>query len=281
MFGLSDRGCERARSLPRPPSVDERSTARRATGVTIICAIEDRWKVGYRASYPYWVSISVPLTRIWPMSRTAPLPPVLREAVHQHHRWPIDRSGVGHMDDHIVAQIDEPVLHPVEDRQRAHRGLPWGLQTDVATLVAVARNDTSVAPAPSGTGAHRAIAGPIRRPTTSVAEESTVSPRSNMSMSRSDHRAQAPRAVTPGSLVSKCRWQSTSFGHNASNSVVPVYNPYLGLEPRASSFTAHVSGVHVRGRQCPSAVGPPRERERLSRAATMLRSSTMPPAFTT
>ena len=49
-----------------------------------------------------------------------PLPPVLREAVHQHHRRPVGGSGVGDVDRHTVAQIDELVIDTVQCGQSNH-----------------------------------------------------------------------------------------------------------------------------------------------------------------
>ena len=40
-----------------------------------------------------------------------PLPPVLREAVHEHDRRAIGRSGVGDMDRDAVTQLYVPVFH--------------------------------------------------------------------------------------------------------------------------------------------------------------------------
>ena len=44
-------------------------------------------------------------------------PPVLRKAVHQHHRRAVGRPGVGDMNRDITAQIVKPVLHASEFRK--------------------------------------------------------------------------------------------------------------------------------------------------------------------
>src|ERR1700761_9547261 len=50
----------------------------------------------------------------------APLPPVLRESVHQHHRRPLGGSGVGDVDRHTTTEIDELVVDTVEGGQSNH-----------------------------------------------------------------------------------------------------------------------------------------------------------------
>lgn len=47
----------------------------------------------------------------------APLPPVLREAVDEHDRGAVGRPGLGDVDRHTLAEIDEPVPHAFERGQ--------------------------------------------------------------------------------------------------------------------------------------------------------------------
>ena len=49
-----------------------------------------------------------------------PLPPVLREAVHQHDGRPLGRTGVGDVDRHTVAQLDVPVFDSDGSFERGH-----------------------------------------------------------------------------------------------------------------------------------------------------------------
>ena len=46
-----------------------------------------------------------------------PLPPVLREAVHQHHRRAVRGPGIGDMDRDTATHIDESVFDPILDRK--------------------------------------------------------------------------------------------------------------------------------------------------------------------
>ena len=47
----------------------------------------------------------------------APLPPALREAVDEHDRGAVGRPGLGDVDRHTLAEIDEPVPHAFERGQ--------------------------------------------------------------------------------------------------------------------------------------------------------------------
>ena len=58
---------------------------------------------------------AVAVSRQW-RDQLVPLPPVLREAVHEHHRRPVRGPGVGDVNRDTAAYVYEPVLDALECR---------------------------------------------------------------------------------------------------------------------------------------------------------------------